>query len=117
MSKRKSVPKEKIWPVQYRASRVTGKTAGGCFWNPPKDCIGRILDYHHERWVLVWTCRDCKLYKNCEVKNASVKLSLEELDTPQNRRKAQRESERKVGRRSSPAKSRVEVLGRVEVRS
>lgn len=87
MSKRRSVPGgAKSYPMQYHASRVTGKMSGGCFWNPPQDCTGRILNYHNERWVQVWTCRTCKLLKVCEARHVSTKVPAEEMDTPQNRR-------------------------------
>lgn len=76
-------------PMQYGASRITGKFVGGCFWNPPSNCIGRIMPYFDEKWVNVCVCRyHCAEYKKCEASKVSTKLRREEYDIPQNRQKS-----------------------------
>ena len=90
-------PHEDGYDMQYHASRTTGHMCGGHYWNPPADCIGRIVPYYGERWVNVGLCKACRKHSQCEASRIP-KVPYGEWDTPQ--RRAKLGSKRRSKRRS-----------------
>lgn len=107
MSLRRSVPKKEIssigrasrpahdpkYSMHYCISRRSGMSVPGHFFNPPEDCVARIVDYGGERWVDAGTCLSCPERKRgCEAKMCDHKKTWDELKEEVERPRPRRRS-------------------------
>ena len=77
---RKSPPYDPKSPMHYCISCKTGLSVPGHFWNPPEDCVSRIINYGGERWVDAGLCLACPERKRgCIAKQVDHKRPWDEL--------------------------------------